>query len=84
MLKIGDRVEVIKSDNGLYTDSEMIGWKGTIICNDVVDFGIEFDNSFEFPFKGHSCGGRAKPKHGRYIPEYLLRKISCEQLEFNF
>ncbi|MDU7216151.1 MAG: hypothetical protein E6293_01515 [Dialister sp.] len=71
-LKIGDRVEVLRDNNGIDA-----GTKGTIIEISDYTICVEFDE-YE---GGHSCGGKGKKGHCRCINSEFLRKIEEKEVE---
>lgn len=71
-LEIGDRVEVLRNENGIDT-----GTKGTIIEISDYIIGVELDE-YE---GGHSCGGKGKKGHCRCINSEFLRKIEEKEVE---
>ena len=71
-LEIGDRVEVFRNGNEIDA-----GTKGTIIEISDHIIGVELDE-YE---GGHSCGGKGKKGHCRYINSEFLRKIEEKEVE---
>lgn len=59
LLKVGDRVEVLKG--GL---TFLRGEKGSVVAVDEVGFGVRFDN---YRYSRHNCGGLCDDGHGAWV-----------------
>lgn len=70
--RIGDRVEVTGDRTA---KGETIGKTGTIKACSYKNhtYAVEFDSPL--PTEGHDCNGTCRPRHGKWIKEYFVKKI---------